>query len=535
MIYVHGSELESDAVRTGPRTVLDLVRDEALTHPDRTAYRHLVDGTSASTASLSWHSLWHRILAVADQVRAACPAGSRVALAVRPGLDYVAGLFGTMYAGSTVVPTFPPSGRRATDRLASIIGDCSPQAILVDRGQDRSRVPADLIVLEISDAETGDDPGYTPAEIALLQYTSGSTAAPKGVVLTHANLMSNCAALTSHIGEEPDRVGLTWLPPYHDMGLIGTLLFAAYGGWPLVMMDPEHFVQSPGRWLRAIGEFGVTITVAPAFALELCTETISDEDVADLGLHTLRQLFCGSEPIHPKVLKGFLNRFGPRGLTPTALIPCYGLAEATLFVSGKREGEEVEVDGDVVCCGIPAAGHELLIVDPVTGRLSQEGEIGEIQVRGPSVAAGYFGDPSASEQTFGAGPDSDALSTGDVGYLRHGRLFVTGRISDLIIVAGRNVHPQDVEVTVNTCHPAVFRSVVFGIPGATGEDLVIVVERRATKGLDEARNTITKAVVSAHGVRPKAVEFVPVGGIPRTTSGKPRRFAARSRHLDGVR
>ncbi len=406
---------------------------------------------------------------------------------------------------------------------------------MVDRGQDDAVLPERLLILEISDAESGEDPGFTPAEPALLQYTSGSTAAPKGVVLTHANLMSNCAALTAHIGEEPDRIGLTWLPPYHDMGLIGTLLFAAYGGWPLVMMDPEHFMQAPVRWLRAIDDFDVTITVAPAFALELCTETISVEESAELGLHTLRQLFCGSEPIHPKVLSRFLARFGALGLAPTSLIPCYGLAEATLFVSGKRAGEEVHVDDSNVSCGIPAAGHEVVIADPDTGKLCPDGEAGEIHVRGPNVAAGYFGDPQASEFTFGAGPGSDALRTGDLGYLRQGELFVTGRISGLIVIAGRNIHPQDVEATVNACHPAVFRSVAFGIPVGTGEELVIVVERRVTRNLDEAGEAIIRAIVSAHGVRPKVVDFVPIGRIPRTTSGKLRRFEARRRHLAGLR
>ncbi|MTD52375.1 AMP-binding protein, partial [Amycolatopsis sp. RM579] len=207
-------------------------------------------------------------------------SGGRVALAVRPGLDYVAGLFGVMHAGATVVPTFPPSGRRAAERLAAILRGSSPHAVMVGGGQKRERVPAGLLVLEISTAGPGEEFDCVPADPALLQYTSGSTADPKGIMLTHDNLMSNCAALTAHIGHESDRVGLTWLPPYHDMGLIGTLLFALHGGWPLVMMDPEHFVQAPVRWLRAAAEFGATITVAPAFALELCTKSISDDELA---------------------------------------------------------------------------------------------------------------------------------------------------------------------------------------------------------------------------------------------------------------
>ncbi|MBP2321596.1 acyl-CoA synthetase (AMP-forming)/AMP-acid ligase II [Kibdelosporangium banguiense] len=443
----------------------------------------------------------------------------------------MAGLFGVMHAGATVVPTFPPSGKRAAERLAAVLRGCSPQAVMVDRGRTPERMPADPPVLEISGAATGEEFGCIPADPGLLQYTSGSTADPKGIMLNHANLMSNCAALTAHIGHESDRVGLTWLPPYHDMGLIGTLLFALHGGWPLVMMDPEHFVQTPARWLRAVGEFGVTITVAPAFALQLCTESISDEELAEIDLSGLRQLFCGSEPIHPDVLGRFVMRFESRGLSSTALIPCYGLAEATLFVAGKRADEQVRVDRGVVSCGVPAAGHEVFIVDPESGKPCPDGQVGEIQVRGPNVAAGYFHDSEATGVTFRAGPHRDALRTGDLGYLRDGELFVTGRISGLIVIAGRNLHPQDVEATANTCHAAVFHSVAFSVPGASGEELVVVAERRVTTGLTEVRAAITAAVTAAHGVRPRDVEFVGIGRIPRTTSGKLRRAEARRRYL----
>jgi acyl-CoA synthetase (AMP-forming)/AMP-acid ligase II len=481
---------------------------------------------------MTYGALWQRVLAVSGQVRAAGLSGGRVAFAVRPGLDYVAGLFGIMHAGATVVPTFPPSGKRATERLAAVLRGCAPQAVLVDRGQARERGSADPPVLEISDAATREEFDCISTDPALLQYTSGSTADPKGIMLTHANLMSNCAALTAHIGHEADRVGLTWLPPYHDMGLVGTLLFAVYGGWPLVMMDPEHFVQAPARWLRAVGEFGVTITVAPAFALELCIESVSDEELAEIDLSSLRQLFCGSEPIHPEVLGKFVTRFESRGLAATALIPCYGLAEATLFVAGKRADEQVRFDDGVVSCGVPAAGHDVLIVDPKSGEPCPDGQVGEIQVRGPNVATGYFRDAAASEASFRTGPHQDALRTGDLGYLRDGELFVTGRIIDLIVVAGRNLHPQDVEATVNACHSAVFRSVAFSVPGASGEELVVVVERRVTTGLTEARGAIIAAVTAAHGARPRAVEFVGIGRIPRTTSGKLRRAEARRRYLE---
>lgn len=446
----------------------------------------------------------------------------------------MAGLFGVMHAGATVVPMFPPAGKRAAERGAAILRGCSAHAVMVDGDRKQEDIPAELPVLEISEEGTGEDFDGLPADPALLQYTSGSTADPKGVVLTHENLMSNCAALTAHIGHEPHRVGLTWLPPYHDMGLVGTLMFALYGGWPLVMMDPGHFVQAPARWLRAVSDFGVTITVSPPFALKLCVESIVDEEIADIDLSCLRQLFCGSEPLSPHVLGRFTMRFGSRGLSPTIVIPCYGLAEATLFVTGKRADERVRVDGGVVSCGVPAAGHEVFIVDPGSGKPCPDGQVGEVLVRGPSVAAGYFRAGAATEAVFRAGPHQDALRTGDLGYLRAGELFVTGRISGLIVVAGRNLHPHDIEATANHCHAAVFRSVAFCVPGTSGEDLVVVAERRVTTGLTEVRAAITAAVAARHGVRPRDVEFVGIGRIPTTTSGKLRRAEARRRYLEAA-
>lgn len=406
-----------------------------------------------------------------------------------------------------------------------------------------------------------EDPG--PAtDTALIQYSSGSTGDPKGVELTHANLMSNCHAIGRHIGAEDDRVGLTWLPPYHDMGLIGTIMLALHGGWPLLMMAPEHFVQQPARWLQAITEHRVTITVAPNFAFQLCADTVDDEDLAGVDLSSLRHVFCGSEPIVLDTLNAFRKRFAPRGYREQTLIPCYGLAEATLLVTAKAPGTSLSVEwvdreelsrgrvagtaGDavpIVSCGGPPEGHELLVVDPDSGRVLADGEVGEIWVHGPNVAAGYHRRPELTGSTFGATPADRAgphryLRTGDLGCLRDGELFVTGRMSGLLVVAGRNLYPQDIERTVDRAHPSVHRSVAFAVPGTTEEHVMVAAEvrdsRQTRAELDALRGGLLAAVAAEHGVRPTGVHLVRVGTIPMTTSGKIRRRAARAAYLEGT-
>ncbi|WP_191094387.1 fatty acyl-AMP ligase [Nocardia colli] len=506
--------------------------------PDNVAYRFLVDGTAEQQNSFTYRELWYRALGVSGQARAAGLTGTRVILAVPPGLDYVAGLFGLIHAGVTVVPTFPLAGRRAVERLSTVLSDSSPAAVIVaaDGKALSGLIPDSVPVLPVTTHCTVEEPPFHAADPVLLQYTSGSTGDPKGVVLTQENLMSNCEALTCHVGVEAGRTGLTWLPPYHDMGLIGTIVFALYGGWPLVMMSPEHFVQRPARWLEAIGAFHATITVAPAFALDLCCRMVTDDERAGLDLTSLRQLFCGSEPILPGLLDNFSRRFAGRGLSRDALIPCYGLAEATLFVTGRRPGDRLRVEDGVLSCGVPAAGHEVLITDPATGQSCPEGEVGEIGVRGPNVAAGYFGDRRRTASVFRAGPHGDALRTGDLGYLHDGELFVTGRISGVIVVAGRNLHPQDVEATVNGCHDLIYRSVAFGVPGAAGEDLVVMAEflggDAEAARVPGLRGAVVAAVAARHGVRPREVGFTGLGRIPTTTSGKLRRGEARRRYLE---
>ncbi|WP_255116072.1 fatty acyl-AMP ligase [Streptomyces sudanensis] len=404
----------------------------------------------------------------------------------------------------------------------------------------------------------------------MLQYTSGSTGDPKGIVLEHEHLLSNCRVLEKHMGYEEDRVGCSWLPPYHDMGLMGTIMLAVHGGWPLVTMSPLHFVQDPYRWLKAISDHRVTITVGPNFAFDLCATTVGDEELAALDLSTLRQVFCGSEPVSRATLDRFRDRFGPAcGFDPSSVIPCYGLAEATLFVSGKPLGVpgvpavrldrealergEVRRTGardtgaavDVVSCGTVAHGHDVLVVDPDSRRPVPPGRVGELWVAGPNVAAGYHDRPDLTAAAFRARPEGAAdgpeyLRTGDLGFLLDGELFVTGRLKDLIVISGRNLHPQDIEESVTRVDPAMRRAAAFSVRAADRdeEEVVVVAEYRGTPREFAARESglrerVTEAVTADHGVRPAAVHFGPPGTVLTTTSGKVRRAATRAAYLSG--
>ena len=564
----------------------DILRIRSQEQGDALAFRFLADGTRDTSTDWTYGDLARHAGIVAAGLEGT--GGRRVVLAVDPGLHYVAALFGIMGAGATAVPSFPPVGRRATDRFLSIIADCTPDVVLVS-GWLRPEV--DDLVRRLPPAARAvrwlfvdddffrgeEDPGAFPvrhSEPALLQYTSGSTGDPKGIVLTHENLVSNCQVLHHSMGPDSGRMGLSWLPPYHDMGLMGTIMLALHGGWPLVMMSPVHFVQQPVRWLRAVTDHQVTISVAPNFAFDMCVDSIEDDELEGLDLSTLRQLYCGAEPVLKTTLDRFRERFAPYGYREEALIPCYGMAEATLFVSGKPDGTMMrsawlakpalergnvepaepgaENSTQVVSCGAVAVGHEVLIVDPETRTPLPEGRVGEIWVRGPNVAEGYYGKPEATAETFGVHPagapggedgreeDEGYLRTGDAGFLLDGEVYVTGRLKDVVIIAGRNLYPQDIEVSTLNAHDGLRRAAAFSVrPEGREEELVVVGEfrragRRTAADLAAVREAVVAAVTTDHAVRPARVHLGPPGTVPTTTSGKVRRRATREAFERGL-
>ncbi|MEW2621359.1 fatty acyl-AMP ligase [Streptomyces sp. NPDC048106] len=565
-------------------SLVHVLRHRAQETPDRLAFRFLPDGTSDHLIDWTYRELADRADAVAARLHGRGLDGGRIVLALDPGLDYVAGLFGIMQAGCTAVPCFPPFGRRATARFLSVLADCAPRAVLTDPRfagqveQFHEQLPAGAgrpqwIFPEPDFYQRPDGAGVPlrAVEPALIQYSSGSTGDPKGIVLTHENLLSNCRVLDAHMGYEEDRIGCSWLPPYHDMGLMGTIMLAVHGGWPLVMLSPIHFVQDPYRWLKAITDHKVTISVGPNFAFDLCAQSIGDEEVATLDLSTLRQVFCGSEPVSGNTMERFRERFAPVGFDAGSFIPCFGLAEATLFVSGKPEADDrirtEWLDKDalehgrarraphpggadavaVVSCGVIAENHEVLIVGPDSLAPLAEGEIGEIWVSGANVAAGYLGRPELSASTFGARPAgghsgaSAYLRTGDLGFFLDGELFVTGRLKDLIVVSGRNLHPQDIEHSVLRAHQDLRRIAAFAVRSEARdeEEVVLVAEFRGTAAEfgereKEILQRVRAAVTEDHGVRPGRVHIGPPGTVLMTTSGKVRRRDTRKAYLEGT-
>jgi amino acid adenylation domain-containing protein len=557
------------------------LRRRAVADPGRWACSFLADG-ERDEQRLSYGGLDLRARAVAARLQALDLTGERVLLLFPAGLEYAAALLGCFYAGAVAVPSYPPTGSRGAPRLAAILADCAARCVLTTAAL-RPAVEAlgtAAVILEIgggADAEaavavadTWRDPGVRPETLALLQYTSGSTSTPKGVMISHGNLAANQAMIGETFGTSEDSVVVSWLPLYHDMGLIGGLLHPLWRGAHCVLLSPLHFLQRPRRWPEAIARFGADVSGGPNFAYELCARKIKPGEVAALDLSRWRVAFNGAEPVRAEVLDRFAQVFAPSGFRASSFFPCYGLAEATLLVSGGRalgantswanlstaalaagrvEPVEASEDGArrLVGCGPAATGLDVRVVAPETRTPCPADAVGEIWVAGASVAAGYWdllgNRPETTAETFGAyldGGEGPYLRTGDLGFFLDGALYVAGRIKDLILIRGRNLHPQDVEWTVERSHPAVRAGggAAFSVD-ADGEERLVVVQEvglRGEAGLDEVAavaETIRRAVAEEHEVRLWALVLVKPGEVPKTTSGKLQRRACRDLFLSG--
>jgi amino acid adenylation domain-containing protein len=551
--------------------LVELLRLRARQHPARLAYTFLRDG-EAEESRLTYGELERRARAVAARLAAYGLKGERVLLLYPAGLEYITAFWGCLYAGAVAVPAYPPRLGRGLERVHAVAADAQAAAALTTSsvlarvkpllGEVPELAPLRWVAAEeIEDAEADgwEEPRVSGADLAFLQYTSGSTAAPKGVTVTHDNLLRNEAMIARAFGQSEESVIVGWLPLYHDMGLIGNVLQPLYVGARCVLMSPVSFLQSPARWLRAISRYRATTSGGPNFAYDLCAKKVGAEEIASLDLSSWAVAFNGAEAVRAETLERFAEAFGPCGFRREAFYPCYGLAESTLLVTGgsacagpfvtevRRDelerGRAVEsVDDEdgraLVGCGRAMEGHEVAVVNPESNAPCAEGVVGEIWVAGPSVAAGYWGRPRETEETFGArlaGGKGPYLRTGDLGFVRGGELFVTGRLKDLIIVRGRNLYPHDIERTVEQSHAALRPGcgVAFSFEGDAGESLAVVqeVERRADANLEEVIERVRRAIIEEYEVQPAAVLLVKPGQTPKTSSGKLRRGAAREMFL----
>lgn len=485
--------------------------------------------------------------------------GDRALLMYPPGPDYVAAFLGCLYAGVIAVPVYPPDETHAAGTVMGIIADCEPVVVMVSEALSRGHdLPADqhpwlgsarllrsdptttLIAGRACDFEPPPRP-----PVAFLQYTSGSTAAPKGVMISHDNLMHNAAKVARALNLNEGTRSVSWLPPYHDMGLIGGILQPIHTGFPAVLMPPASFLRRPARWLSAISDYRATASVAPAFGYAECTRRVTDAELAGLDLSHWQVAMVGSETVRPAVLDAFARRFGRAGFRKGSFYPCYGLAEATLFVTGQwlpdtsspESGNQLPAA--TVSCGRAQGPDEILIVDPGTGAPCPVGATGEVWITGPTVAQGYWRheqDKDSFHAHLATGDERAFLRTGDVGYLRGDDLFIAGRAKEVLIVRGRNHYPQDIEGVAEAAHPGLRarRGAVFAVPGELADRIVLVHEVTGAAAVPHAEivAAVRAAVVRAHGIDLDDVVLVRRGAIPRTTSGKTRRLAARQRYVD---
>jgi acyl-CoA synthetase (AMP-forming)/AMP-acid ligase II len=551
-------------------TLVDLLRRRADDRPDGLAYAFLDDGGKEGER-LSYGDLDREARRIAAWLQGSVSPGDRALLLFPAGLDFLKAFFGCLYAGVIAIPAPPPEAsrlKRTLPRLRSIAGDAGISAVISNPGilalvagsRDVPGLEAiahlDIGAIPTDFSDPWREPRIEAEDLAYLQYTSGSTTSPKGVMISHRNVVHHCSYLRRCCEYTPESISVTWLPYFHDYGLIEGLLEPLYNGTPGYVMSPFAFLKRPFNWLQAISRYRATHTQAPNFAYEQCVRRIKPEQVAQLDLGCLRSAGNGAEPINPRVLEAFHRTFAPCGFRWNAFCPAYGLAETTLMVSccspsleprigrfradalGEHRVVEAAADDvgarEVTSCGRIVCEFDVAIVHPETATRRADGEVGEIWVSDPSVARGYWRRPEDTETTFravlagtGEGP---FLRTGDLGFIRDGELYVTSRIKDLIIVAGANHYPQDIEWTVERCDPDVRSSgaVAFSVAVDGDERLVVAaeVERGSTPTHgDTAKllDAIKRAVAEEHEVPVHAVLLLVRGSLPKTASGKVQR------------
>ncbi|MEG3641377.1 fatty acyl-AMP ligase [Magnetococcus sp. PR-3] len=554
---------------------IEILCQRAEKTPDQVAYLFLGDGENV-THRLNYAEIDQQARAIARLLLAQGSPGDRVLLAYGFGLDFIPAFFGSLYAGMIAVPL--PEPRATLERWLGIQQACQASLALGSGSfikQLREKYPADSPLRQLTWLATdqpleegiGLDPskdidGNSPA---FLQYTSGSTGAPKGVVVSHDNMIDNARTMQAAFNDIDEEKGFSWLPFYHDMGLTGGMLQPMFLGVPMMFMSPLHFLQRPRRWLQAISRYRITSCGAPDFAYKLCTQKIRPEQMESWDLSCWQQAMVGAEPVQAETLAQFSDHFGPCGFNENAFFPGFGMAEATLFMAGRDKQypvttcrvdaqaltrhEVVPLAADTsdqtyrfVSNGITYGSHRLLIVDPKTHTLCTPDQVGELWFQGGNKALGYWNDPLQTEKTFqayladGTGP---FLRTGDLGFRVDGELYITGRLKDVIIIRGCNYYPQDLELAVEQSDPALRPAggVAFSVTTEGAEQLVILqeIERTALRKADPKvlMRTIQSALSTTFGLSAAHIVLLKPGSVLRTSSGKVRRRDCREAFLAG--
>ncbi len=536
----------------------EILMQRARQTPDAVACRFFKGATLASE-DFSFSGLCAQASALAARLHRHGLTGQRVVLVCKSQQQFVVAFYACLLAGVVAVPTAPPRREVLQQRLQLIINDAGASAILFDADEllQAELAPGhdDLIKIDLrSDADAAAETDWepvlpSPSTPAFLQYTSGSTGDPKGVVVSHGNLMHNCGAIQDAMQITSGSVLFTALPLFHDMGLVGGVLQLMYSGCSAAFLSPTEFVQYPERWLRIISDIGVTVSGGPNFMFDLAARVVEAGQIEGVDLSEWKIAFCGAEPIRAATIARFSERFAAYGFRPQAFYPCYGMAEATLLVTGVKAGAPTSVrryqDASIVGCGFPRGDTRVEIVNPESLQRVAAGESGEIWVHGGSVAQGYWRRPELSECVFrarlaGADDGETYLRTGDIGLMHEGQLFVSGRLKDLIIVNGRKFSPQDIEDVSEQSHGSLRQAggAAFDVVGEGGSRLVVVFEirrdwLRRCDEWSEVIGAVRASVNAAYGLPLFDVVLIKPGALPRTSSGKVRRAQCRMDYLSG--
>jgi acyl-CoA synthetase (AMP-forming)/AMP-acid ligase II len=548
-----------------------LLEEAAAQDPHYPAFVYLERGDSPA-AQRTLAELTSRARAIAARLPALAGPGDRVLLVLPHRLEFIEAFLGCLFAGVVAVPAVPPANRRARESWTALARASRPSVVLtqerfldVVEGLRSASGPCPVVSLEhllAGEAPPWRVPPLTPDTVAYLQFTSGSTGTPKGVVVTHGNLIHNCGLLAAALDLPAGARMVSWLPFFHDWGLVGCVVFPLAARVTCYLLDPADFLYSPTRWLRAISRFRATISCAPNFAYEACATAAGEEEKSSLDLSGWEVAMVGAEPVRPQTLARFARAFAGCGFRPEAFYPTYGLAEATLMVTGgprARPPLHLAVDGRalearrvvpvpeqdpsarvLVGCGRVVGDQSVRVVEAGTGRVSAPGEVGEVWVSGRSVAGGYWEQAEETRHAFGATrPEADGrgyLRTGDLGFFWDGELFVCGRSKDVIIKAGNNYFAEDVELSAGNSHPSLRAGcgAAFAVDAGGAERLVIVHELISWKKPDATLiGTMQKRVFDDLGVLADAIVLLGPGGLPKTTSGKIRRQRTRALFLGG--